>query len=299
MKAWPDWWRGSKQTILVVRSPGTPTWAPVRRRASRGAGYSCKCGSGSLRLWGKLGQQGSPISACVGRKPASVKSASQWPAGLGGSAGHSLSCCSRRRLTSQIETIAPPIGHRQRAAHGPSCALKTPLRRHIIAGGYLRRARRSKLSWGASRLDPLLNSLARPNTRLGITGRGSPCLAVDGPHEHDRVTLTTLQTCLPRRQPLLHIMTLHSMSLPCIALLCLDPELQADRLCIAIAKWVLQGLSFNTGRPLCAHVVLPRTSLSTRVLEMPQREGTSHETASQRQMLLHVAACDGRRRQKI
>lgn len=27
MKAWPDWWRGSKQAILVVRSPGTPTGA--------------------------------------------------------------------------------------------------------------------------------------------------------------------------------------------------------------------------------------------------------------------------------
>lgn len=37
-----------------------------------------------------------------------------------GPAGHSLGCCPRRRLTSQIETIAPPIGH------CPSCALKHP-----------------------------------------------------------------------------------------------------------------------------------------------------------------------------
>lgn len=35
--------------------------------------------------------------------------------------GHSLACCSRRRLTSQIETIAPPIGHRQRATHCATC----------------------------------------------------------------------------------------------------------------------------------------------------------------------------------
>lgn len=25
MRAWPDWWRGTQQAILVVRSPGTPT----------------------------------------------------------------------------------------------------------------------------------------------------------------------------------------------------------------------------------------------------------------------------------
>lgn len=71
MKAWPDWWRGSKQAILVVRSPGTPTWAPVRRRPSRGAGSSCKCGSGSSRLWGKLVLQGSAESLPLSSQPAS------------------------------------------------------------------------------------------------------------------------------------------------------------------------------------------------------------------------------------
>lgn len=83
-----------------------------------------------MREWDLLdcgvsfGLQGSQINACA---PASVKSVSQWPGGAGGSArplpGLLLP---RRRLTSQIETIAPPIGHRQRAAHNPSCALKHP-----------------------------------------------------------------------------------------------------------------------------------------------------------------------------
>lgn len=114
-------------------------------------------------------------------KPASLSS--QSPSGLPGGLGGSCRPFPELQLPTssdlEIETIAPPLAHRQRAtAHSPSCALKTHPRRHIIAGGYL--SEQTVVGSLALRSTPQLTHHPTPGhlTRLGPASLSTACTSM-------------------------------------------------------------------------------------------------------------------------
>lgn len=112
MKAWPDWWRGSKQAILVVRSPGTPTgdlpWGRLKLQMREWAPSECGVS------WACRDDRSMLVR--TESKPAflSSQSSSGLPGGLGGSC----------RPFPELQLPTSSDFSRSRLSHHPSATVR-------------------------------------------------------------------------------------------------------------------------------------------------------------------------------